>query len=84
MLQPSHEQQHCHFAIELVDGRADTTPAAPAAIARGAVTLDRPEAHSTGTDTARKFSQAAARGLFQSIPAFQHEPGCCWFLLQFG
>lgn len=32
------------------------TPAAPEAIAIGAVTLEIPEAHSTGTETAREIS----------------------------
>ena len=36
-------------------------PAAPAAIAIGAVTLEMPEAHNTGTETAREISKAAAK-----------------------
>ncbi len=32
------------------------TPAAPEAIASGAVTLEIPEAHNTGTDTTREIS----------------------------
>jgi len=37
------------------------TPAAPAAMAIGAVTLEIPEAHNTGTETAREISEAAAK-----------------------
>ena len=49
------------WSFSLFTAEPTPTPAAPAAIAIGTVTDERPEAHSTGTLTARLMLWAAAR-----------------------
>ena len=48
-------------SLSLLTAEPTPTPAAPAAIAMGAVTSEIPDAHSTGILTAREMAWAAAR-----------------------